>query len=81
MKVNSSTKIRINKQIYSFEPDFNSNNLTRWVKRGLLVKLRNGFYAFSEYFEKPGFSLYISNRIYKPSYISLHTALAFYGKG
>jgi len=81
MKVNSSTRIRINKQIYSFEPDFNSNNLTRWVKRGLLVKLRNGFYAFSEYLEKPGFSLYISNRIYKPSYISLHTALAFYGKG
>jgi predicted transcriptional regulator of viral defense system len=25
------------------------------------------------------FALYVSNRIYKPSYISLHTALAFYG--
>ena len=66
-------------QIYILQPDFNSNNLTRWVNQGLLVKLRNGFYAFREYLEKPGFSLFISNRIYKPSYISLHTALAFYG--
>ena len=28
---------------------------------------------------KSDFALYLSNRIYKPSYISLHTALAFYG--
>ncbi|HQK71287.1 MAG TPA: hypothetical protein PL101_09275 [Bacteroidales bacterium] len=66
-------------QLYVLQPEFNCNNLTRWVNQGLLVKLRNGFYAFREYLEKPGFSLFISNRIYKPSYISLHTALAFYG--
>lgn len=60
-------------------PDFNTNNLTRWVKQGLLVKLRQGYYSFPEYKRQPDFSLYLSNRIYKPSYISLHTALAFYG--
>jgi predicted transcriptional regulator of viral defense system len=45
----------------------------------LLVKLRQGYYAFAEYLSKRDFSLYVSNRIYRPSYVSLHTALAFYG--
>ena len=36
-------------------------------------------FAFSEYKNKPDYSLYFANRIYRPSYISLHTALAFYG--
>ena len=33
-------------QLYVLQPEFNCNNLTRWVNQGLLVKLRNGFYAF-----------------------------------
>jgi predicted transcriptional regulator of viral defense system len=60
-------------------PDFDRNNLTRWQKKGLLVKLRQGFYAFTEAVSQPNFALYLSNFIYKPSYVSLHTALAFYG--
>jgi predicted transcriptional regulator of viral defense system len=66
-------------QIKALKPGFNANNLTRWVKQGLLVKLRQGFYTFPSLKNQPGFVLYVSNRIYKPSYISLHTALAFYG--
>lgn len=66
-------------QIMAQYPDFNANNLTRWTRQGLLVKLRQGYYAFPELKAQPDFALYISNRIYKPSYISLHTALAFYG--
>lgn len=66
-------------QVYAAHPDFNKDNLTRWTKQRLLIKLRRGFYAFPEYRNQRDFSLYISNRIYKPSYISLHTALAFYG--
>lgn len=66
-------------QVQAWEPGFQSNNLTRWTKQRLLVKLRQGYYAFPEYLSQRDFSLYISNRIYKPSYISLHTALAFYG--
>lgn len=66
-------------QIYSRYPEFNNNNLTRWVKKDLIVKLRNGHYAFPEYLEVPDSPLYIANRIYRPSYISLHSALAFYG--
>ncbi len=66
-------------QVRIWHPGFDNNNLTRWTKQRLLVKLRQGFYAFPEYLSDRDFSLYISNHIYKPSYISFHTALAFYG--
>lgn len=66
-------------QIMAQYPYFNPNNLTRWTRQGLLVKLRQGYYAFPEMKEQSDFALYVSNRIYKPSYISLHTTLAFYG--
>ncbi len=66
-------------QIYAWQPDFNRNNFTRWTKKGYLIRLRRGYFAFSEYKNKPDYSFYFANRIYRPSYISLHTALAFYG--
>lgn len=66
-------------QIYAWKPDFNRNNIVRWTKKGLLTKLRQGYYTFPEYKSKPDFALYFANRIYRPSYVSLHTALAFYG--
>lgn len=58
---------------------FNNNNLTRWTKKGLVIKLRNGHYSFREYLTAPSTPFYIANRIYRPSYVSLHSALAFYG--
>ena len=66
-------------QVLLWEDDFDRNNLTRWCRKGLLTKLRNQFYAFPEYRQMPGFSRYVANRIYAPSYISLHSALSFYG--
>lgn len=67
------------RQVYAWQPDFDRNNLTRWIKKGLLVRLRQEYFAFSEYLRRPDFAQYIANRIYRPSYISLHTALSFYG--
>jgi len=66
-------------QVYAWQPGFDRNNLSRWTKKGYLIRLRQGFFAFSDYKNKPDYSLYFSNRIYRPSYISLHTALSFYG--
>ncbi len=66
-------------QIHAMFSGFNDNNLTRWVKKELLIKLRNGYYTFPEYLSEPSSSIYIANHIYRPSYISLHSALAFYG--
>jgi len=66
-------------QVYAWQPNFDRNNFLHWIRRGLLIRLRQGYYTFPEYLNKPDFSLYFANRIYKPSYVSLHTALAFYG--
>lgn len=59
--------------------DFDRNNLTRWVEKGLLLRLRRGWYAFPEHIKYPDFSRYVAGQIYGPSYISLQTALNIYG--
>lgn len=66
-------------QIYSWCPDFNRHNLRVWEHKGYITKLRKEYYAFSECKTIPDFNRYIANRIYRPSYISLHTALSYYG--
>jgi predicted transcriptional regulator of viral defense system len=66
-------------QVYASYPEFNRNNLVNWVSKGYLVRLRQGYFAFPEYKESTDFTLYFANIIYKPSYISLQTALSFYG--
>jgi len=66
-------------QVYASYPEFDRNNLGRWVRKGYLVRLRQGYYAFPDYKESKEFTLYFANKIYKPSYISLYTALSFYG--
>ncbi len=66
-------------QVYAWQPDFDRNNFVRWAQKGLLVRLRQGYYTFPEYKSKPDFTYYFANRIYRPSYVSLHTALAFFG--
>ena len=66
-------------QVYAWHPGFDRNNLSGWTNKGLIIRLRQGFYTFPEYKDKAEFILYFANRIYRPSYISLHTALAYYG--
>jgi len=58
---------------------FDKNNLGRWEKQDLIIKLKNGYYAFADMVDMRGFAYYAASKIYKPSYVSLHTALAFYG--
>jgi predicted transcriptional regulator of viral defense system len=66
-------------QIYAVHPDFDRNNLFRWGKKGYLIALRNGCYTFTDFVGKSGYSYFFANQMYRPSYVSLHTALAFYG--
>ncbi|MBU2055896.1 MAG: type IV toxin-antitoxin system AbiEi family antitoxin domain-containing protein [Proteobacteria bacterium] len=52
--------------------------LSLWVKKGHLIRLKNGLYAFSRDKEKlQGEG--IAFLLYQPSYLSLETALAWYG--
>ena len=66
-------------QVYAWQPGFDHNNFVRWTRKGYLARLRQGIYAFPEYRGKPDMAEYFAGKIYNPSYISLHAALAFYG--
>ena len=66
-------------QIYAWQADFDRNNISRWLKKGYIFRLKQGYYAFSEYKSKPDYTFYFANKIYNPSYISLYSALSFYG--
>ncbi len=56
------------------------NQVSRWVKTGKLLRLRQGLYILNEEDRKINPSrLYISKELYSPSYVSMEYALAFYG--
>ena len=54
--------------------------LSRWVKQGKLIQLRRGKYvlALDDWRQGPS-AYFISNYLYRPSYVSLHSALEFHG--
>ncbi|MEA1970112.1 MAG: hypothetical protein U9N37_00640, partial [Thermodesulfobacteriota bacterium] len=52
--------------------------LTRWVKKGYLLKLKNGIYAFNKDYEKIK-GEEVASALYQPSYLSLESALSSYG--
>jgi predicted transcriptional regulator of viral defense system len=54
-------------------------NLFHWQQSGFIIKLRNEWYCFTDNNTVESFLFSISNKIYQPSYISLETALSFYG--
>ncbi len=66
-------------EIYAWDPDFDRNNFVRWSQKGYLIRLRRGLYSFAELQSVPEMATYFAARIYKPSYISLHSALSHYG--
>lgn len=51
--------------------------LSQWGKKGLLTRIKNGLYLFPE--TELGDQFYAAQKIYYPSYISLETALNYYG--
>jgi predicted transcriptional regulator of viral defense system len=59
-------------------PAFDRRRLVEWQKKGYLKRVMKGIYYFSDNQVNEAFIYFISNRIYKPSYISLQTALAYY---
>lgn len=66
-------------QVRMVQPDFNRCALTRWLASGYIVQLKNGLYAFKEWTTLPGSDQIVANLMYRPSYISLYSALAYYG--
>jgi len=50
--------------------------LQRYTKKGFIIRLKRGLYAFPDTLPS---DLYIANKLYSPSYISLEFALAYHG--
>ena len=66
-------------QVKAIYPQFNRFNYYNWQRSGYIVSLRQGWYAFADYLSQPDYAEYFAGQICAPSYISLHSALAYYG--
>lgn len=66
-------------QVRLYFPDFNSDNLLSWQKKGYIIRLRRGWYCFREFMSVSEYNFLVANNIYTPSYISHQEALLFYG--
>ena len=66
-------------QVHLYFTDFNNDNLLSWQKKGYILRLRRGWYCFSEFIKVQEFNFLVANTIYAPSYISHQEALLFYG--
>jgi predicted transcriptional regulator of viral defense system len=54
--------------------------LSRWVKSGKLIQIRRGLYMLAEPYRKiRPHPFYIANKIQRGSYVSLQSALEYYG--
>ena len=60
-------------------PNIEKRRLFEWKHKGYIVKIRNGWYCLPEFFEEPYSSWIIANLVHTPSYISLESALGYYG--
>jgi len=59
-------------------PNMKLMNLVRWQQKGYISKIRNGWYCFSGNKSNENIPWLTANLIYKPSYISMDSALSFY---
>ena len=66
-------------QVRLWKPDFCRDNFARWIASGEILRLKRNLYTFPEYLQIPDSALYFTNQIYRPSYVSLHSALHFHG--
>ena len=66
-------------QVRMVQPDFDRDAFTRWMANGYIVQLKKGLYAFKEWTALPGADQIAANFMCRPSYISLYSALSFYG--
>lgn len=66
-------------EIKKLYPNFDTRNLVHWQKKGYIIRLRNGFYAFAAQANKEQDLFVVANKIYEPSYISLESALSWHG--
>jgi len=66
-------------EIKKYFPNYDVNALTRWKRKGYINKIKNGYYQFSQtQIEGERELCFVANHIYRPSYVSLQTAMRWY---
>ena len=60
-------------------PNFDTQRLVEWQNKGYIKKLRNRLYYFSDQKVNESFLYYTANKLYRHSYVSLESALSYYG--
>ncbi len=67
------------KEIYKIESNFDARRLYEWQEKGYIIKIINGYYIFNNDELSENMLYEIANRIYRHSYVSLESALNYYG--
>jgi len=60
-------------------PDLDPRRLYEWQLKGYILKLRNSWYCLPDFLKEPYSTWIIANAVHAPSYISMESALSFYG--
>lgn len=64
--------------IKKIESNFDLRRLYEWQQKNYIKKVKRGYYIFSDLKINEKTLYFIANKIYKPSYISLESALSYY---
>ncbi|MEK7576664.1 MAG: hypothetical protein AAB482_03130 [Patescibacteria group bacterium] len=64
------------RKVFPVSPVATTFLLHRYTKKGFIIRIKRGLYAFSEFLPP---DLYVANKLYEPSYISLEFALSYHG--
>jgi predicted transcriptional regulator of viral defense system len=67
------------KDIKKIEPTFHRRRLSEWKEKGYIKNIINAFYVFADQEADENILFFTANRVYSPSYISLETAMGYYG--
>lgn len=67
------------REIEKHFPGFDSRRLVEWQEKGYIQKLRNRFYYFTGRAVNEQYLFFAANELYNPSYVSLESALSWYG--
>lgn len=67
------------REIEKHFPGFDSRRLVEWQEKGYIQKLRNRYYAFTNNTVNERILYFTANELYSPSYVSLESALSWYG--
>lgn len=77
-----NSPIILSKEVFQQKGDYQNvhNQLNRWLKKGLIIKLKRGIYLLNENDRRNNpEQIFLANQLYEPSYVSLEFALNFYG--